>query len=380
MSSTLPRDPYDVLGVPRDADDQVIKKSFRKLARELHPDVNAHDPDAEEKFKEAAEAYEILSDPKRRETFDRYGHEGLRKGGMRPNFEGFGSIGNLFEAFFGPGFGSGFAATHGGAVQGEDAIVGAEITLAQAASGASVEIAFDAVDKCAACSGNGATPGTPITSCERCGGAGVLQMVSRSPFGQVMRTAACDACAGEGRIPESPCETCDGRGRVVRQRTLRVDVPAGIADGQRIRLTGSGHAGERGGPPGYLYVQVRVAADEHLLRDGDDLVTVLDVPAPLAALGARLDAHSLEGLTEVRVPAGTQPGEVIVLRDLGMPQLRRSERRGDLRVVVNVVIPRRLSEAQKQLAQQLADSLGPENLGEPEGVGAKLRLLFGGQR
>ena len=138
--------------------------------------------------------------------------------------------------------------------------------------------------------------------------------------------------------------------------------------------------GERGGPPGDLYVQVRVAADEHLLRDGDDLVTVLDVPAPLAALGARLDAHSLEGLTEVRVPAGTQPGEVIVLRDLGMPQLRRSERRGDLRVVVNVVIPRRLSEAQKQLAQQLADSLGPENLGEPEGVGAKLRRLFGGQR
>lgn len=380
MSSTLPRDPYDVLGVPRDADDQVIKKSFRKLARELHPDVNAHDPDAEEKFKEAAEAYEILSDPKRRETFDRYGHEGLRNGGMRPNFEGFGSVGNLFEAFFGPGFGSGFAATHGGAVQGEDAIVGAEITLAQAASGASVEIAFDAVDKCATCAGNGATPGTPITSCERCGGAGVLQMVSRSPFGQVMRTAACDACAGEGRIPESPCETCDGRGRVVRQRTLRVDVPAGIADGQRIRLTGSGHAGERGGPPGDLYVQVRVAADEHLLRDGDDLVTVLDVPAPLAALGARLDAHSLEGLTEVRVPAGTQPGEVIVLRDLGMPQLRRSERRGDLRVVVNVVIPRRLSEAQKQLAQQLADSLGPDNLGEPEGVGAKLRRLFGGQR
>ncbi len=380
MSSTLPRDPYEVLGVSRDADDQVIKKSFRKLARELHPDVNAHDPNAEEKFKEAAEAYEILSDAKRREIFDRYGHEGLRSGGLRPNFEGFGSIGDLFEAFFGPAFGGGFAATHGGAVQGDDAMVGAEIDLAQAAAGASVEISFDAVDKCADCSGNGAVPGTPITSCERCGGAGVVQMVSRSPFGQVMRTAACDACAGEGRIPESPCATCDGRGRVVRGRRLSVDIPSGISDGQRIRLAAKGHAGERGGPPGDLYVQVRVAPDERLLRDGDDLITVLDVPAPLAALGARLQAHSLEGTTEVRVPAGTQPGEVIVLRDLGMPHLRRPERRGELRVVINVVIPRRLSDAQKDLARQLADSLGPENLGQPEGVGAKLRRLFGGQR
>ena len=378
MSSTLPRDPYDVLGVTRDADETTIKKSFRKLARELHPDVNAHDPDAEEKFKEAAEAYEILSDPQRREIFDRYGHEGLRNGGMRPNFEGFGSIGDLFEAFFGPAFGGGFAATHGGPVQGEDAIVGAEITLQQAASGASVEVSFEAVDRCAECSGNGAVPGTPIATCERCGGAGVVQVVSRSPFGQVVRTAACDACAGEGKIPESPCPACEGRGRVVRLRTLRVDIPAGIADGQRIRLAGKGHAGERGGPPGDLYVQARVAADEQLLRDGDDLVTVLDVPAPLAALGATLDAHALDGGTPVKIPAGTQPGEILVVRGQGMPQLRRPERRGDLRVVVNVLIPRRLSDEQKDLVQRLADSLGPENLGAPEGVGAKLRRLFGG--
>jgi molecular chaperone DnaJ len=377
MSSTLPRDPYEVLGVARDADETAIKKSFRKLARELHPDVNAHDPDAEEKFKEAAEAYEILSDPQRREIFDRYGHEGLRSGGMRPNFEGFGSIGDLFEAFFGPAFGGGFAATHGGPVQGEDAIVGAELTLAQAASGASVEIAFEAVDRCDDCSGNGAVPGTPISTCERCAGAGVVQLVSRSPFGQVVRTTACDACAGEGKIPESPCPHCEGRGRVVRPRTLRVDVPAGIADGQRIRLAGRGHAGERGGPPGDLYVQARVADDEHLLRDGDDLVTVLDVPAPLAALGATLDAPALDGTAQVKVPAGTQPGEILVLRGEGMPQLRRPERRGDLRVVVNVVIPRRLSDDQKALVRELADSLGPENLAAPEGMGSKLRRLFG---
>jgi molecular chaperone DnaJ len=380
MSSTVPRDPYEVLGVPRDADDQQIKKSFRKLARELHPDVNAHDPDAETKFKEAAEAYEILSDSSRREIYDRYGHEGLRSGGMRPNFEGFGSISDLFEAFFGPAFGSGFAATHPGPLQGEDAIVSVEIDLEQAAEGAAVEVAFDGVDACARCSGEGAEPGTTVTTCERCDGAGVIQMVSRSPFGQVMRTSACDVCGGQGKVPETPCTTCDGLGRVVRQRRLRVDVPAGIDDGQRIRLAGNGHAGERGGPPGDLYVQVRVRADERLLRDGDDLVTVLDVAAPLAAIGTTIEAPALGGTTEVEIPAGTQPGEVIVLRGQGMPELRRSGRRGDLRVVVNVVVPRRLSDEQRDLMGRLADSLTDANLAGNEGVRDKLRRLFGGHR
>ncbi len=376
MSSTLPRDPYEVLGVPRDADEVAIKKSFRRLARELHPDVNAHDPDAENKFKEAAEAYEILSDPRRREIFDRYGHEGLRSGGMRPNFEGFGSIGDLFEAFFGSAFAGGFGGAHGGPIQGDDAILGLEITLGQAASGTTEEVTFEAVDVCERCSGEGAEPGTEVRACERCGGSGVLQVVTRSPFGQVVRSAACDACHGEGRIPETPCEACDGRGRVVAPRTLQVEVPAGIADGQRIRIAGRGHAGEHGGPAGDLYVQVHVAPDERLLRDGDDLVTVLDVPAPQAALGATLPAPSLDGDTEVVVPAATQPGEVLTLKGLGMPHLRRPERRGDLRVVVNVLIPRRLTAEQRELVQRLSDSLTPENLAAPEGIGAKLRRLF----
>ena len=278
MASTRPRDPYEVLGVARDADDAQIKKAFRRLARELHPDVNKHDPDAEDKFKEAAEAYEILSDSERRATFDRYGHDGLRSGGFAPNFEGFGSISDLFDAFFGGAFG---ATAAGGAMQGGDIAVSAEITLAQAALGDQVELSFEAIDACERCHGNGAEPGTPIVTCERCGGAGVLQAVSRSPFGQVVRQVACDVCGGDGRVAEQPCPRCDGRGREVRRRTLRVDVPAGIADGQRIRLTGRGHAGERGGPPGDLYVLVQIARDERLLRDGDDLVTVVDVAAPL---------------------------------------------------------------------------------------------------
>jgi molecular chaperone DnaJ len=375
--ATSARDPYEVLGVSRDADETTIKKAFRKLARELHPDVNRHDPDAEEKFKEAAEAYEILSDAERRALYDRYGHDGLRSGGYAPNFESFGSISDLFDAFFGGFGGGGFGGRAAGPAQGRDIAVSAEITLAEAAEGTSVELSFEAVDACEVCHGNGAKPGTPIVTCERCGGAGVLQAVTRSPFGQVMRQMACDVCGGDGRVPSEPCEHCDGRGREVRRRTLRVDVPAGIADGQRIRLSGRGHAGERGGPPGDLYVHVRIAADERFLRDGDDLVTVLDVSAPLAMLGATLSAPSLDGEVEVDVPAGTQPGEVFVVRGHGMPRLKRSGRRGDLRVVVNVVVPRRLSREQRKLADKLADSLTDENVGTDESLVGKLKRLIG---
>jgi molecular chaperone DnaJ len=375
--ATSARDPYEVLGVSRDADETTIKKAFRKLARELHPDVNRHDPDAEEKFKEAAEAYEILSDAERRALYDRYGHDGLRSGGYAPNFESFGSISDLFDAFFGGFGGGGFGGRAAGPAQGRDIAVSAEITLAEAAEGTSVELSFEAVDACEVCHGNGAKPGTPIVTCERCGGAGVLQAVTRSPFGQVMRQMACDVCGGDGRVPSEPCEHCDGRGREVRRRTLRVDVPAGIADGQRIRLSGRGHAGERGGPPGDLYVLVRIAPDERFLRDGDDLVTVLDVSAPRAALGATMEVPSLDGEVEVDVPAGTQPGEVFVVRGHGMPRLKRSGRRGDLRVVVNVVVPRRLSREQRKLADKLADSLTDENVGTDESLVGKLKRLIG---
>jgi molecular chaperone DnaJ len=376
--ATSARDPYEILGVPRDADESTIKKAFRRLARELHPDVNRHDPDAEDKFKEAAEAYEILSDAERRALYDRYGHDGLRSGGYAPNFEGFGSISDLFDAFFGGfGGGGGMGGRAGGAAQGRDIAVGAEITLAQAAEGASVELSFEAVDACEVCHGNGARPGTPIVTCERCGGAGVLQAVTRSPFGQVMRQMACDRCGGDGRVPSEPCERCDGRGREVRRRTLRVDVPAGIADGQRIRLSGRGHAGERGGPPGDLYVLVRVAPDERFLRDGDDLVTVLDVSAPRAMLGATMAAPVLDGEVDVDMPPGTQPGDVFVVRGHGMPRLKRTGRRGDLRVVVNVVVPRRLTREQRKQAEKLADSLTAENVRTEESLVGKLKRLIG---
>jgi molecular chaperone DnaJ len=369
----MPRDSYEVLGVERDASEQQIKKAFRQLARELHPDVNAHDPDAEEKFKEAAEAYEILSDPERRATYDRYGHEGLRSGGYAPNFDGFGSIGDLFNAFFGGG-----SAGRTGPAQGGDLAVAVEIDLIEAANGAKVHVAYEAVDRCERCHGNGAEPGTPIETCERCGGAGQLQAVTRTPFGQMMRTMVCDVCHGDGRVPKQPCSECRGRGRLTARRELEVDIPAGIADGQRIRLSGRGHEGEAGAPAGDLYVVIGVREDDRFVREGDDLITALDVAAPLAALGATLEIPTLEGSASIELPVGTQPGEVLTLRGEGMPSLRRG-RRGDLRVVVNVVVPRRLSAEQRELMEQLNDSLTEENLRSQESMFAKLRRALGSQ-
>jgi molecular chaperone DnaJ len=365
------RDAYEVLGVGRTAGETEVKKAFRKLARELHPDVNSHDPQAEEKFKEAAEAYEILSDPDRRATYDRYGHEGLKRGGQSPNFDGFGSINDLFSAFFGGGgFGGGGP---GGPRGGGDAEVAIEITLEQAAAGATMDVSYEVVDRCERCRGNGAEPGTPITTCDRCGGNGVLQAVSRTPFGQMARTITCDVCGGDGKKASKPCTRCEGRGREVLTHVISVDVPAGIADGQRIRVSGRGHAGESGAHSGDLYVHVSVAAHALFLRDEHDLVTVLDVSAPLAALGAKLEVPTLEGPEDVHVRPGTQPGERIELRGRGMPILRRPGRRGDLRVVVNVVIPRKLNEHQRGLLEQLAGSLTDANLKSDESMFAKLK-------
>jgi molecular chaperone DnaJ len=379
--SSTPRDYYEVLGVARGADDADIKKAFRRLARELHPDVNSHDPQAEEKFKEAAEAYEVLSDAQRRATYDRYGHEGLRSGGYAPNFEGFGSVADIFEAFFGGGgFGGAFASGGGrtaGPAQGADVSVNTELSLAEAAHGASVEVAYEVVVRCEHCHGNGAEPGTPIETCPKCSGNGQLRAVSRTPFGQVMRAVTCDQCEGDGRIAQTPCEACEGRGRRVEHVKVSVDVPAGIASGQRIRVTGRGHAGDRGGPAGDLYVLVRVRDDPRFVRDGDDLLTAVDVSAPLAALGTTIQVPTIDGDVDLEIPAGTQPHETLVLRGQGMPSLR-GRRHGDLRVVVNVVIPRHLKREQRELISRLAESLTDENLRTDEGVFSKLKRAFGG--
>jgi molecular chaperone DnaJ len=347
------RDYYEVLGVEKSASDEEIKKSFRRLARELHPDVNAHDPEAEEKFKEAAEAYEVLSDTERRRTYDAFGHEGLlRSGGFSPG-QGFGSFQDIFETLFGNDpFGGGF----GGTAAGADVAAIVEIELADVLTGTRREISFEAVALCEHCRGNGAEPGTPIKTCEACEGTGQIREVTRSFFGQVVRATPCGRCGGEGKIPETPCEECGGSGRVAAERTWEVDIPAGIEDGQRVRIAGAGHAGEAGGQQGDLYVQVRVAPDERFERQGTELVSRIELPVTTALLGGELEVPTLNGNEHVEVPAGSQHGDVVPLRGHGLPDLRGGPR-GDQHVVFELAVPAKLNKEQREAARRLDETL-----------------------
>lgn len=369
----MPRDYYEVLGVERDASEKEIKKAFRVLARELHPDVNSHDPDAEEKFKQAAEAYEVLSDPERRAIYDRHGHEGLRSGGWQSQAQGFASVEDLFQAFFGGDF---FGRSRGPA-GGGDVRVAVELSLDEVLTGVEREISYEAISTCSNCRGNGAEPGTPIVTCPRCGGAGQLRQVVRTPLGQMATAVTCEGCGGEGKIAEEPCVECDGRGRVAERKTVTIQIPAGIEDGQRVRLRGGGHAGEVGGRTGDLFVEVRLARDERFERDGDDLVTVLDLPATEAMLGGEREVETIEGPRLIEIPAGMQPGGHVVLEGAGLPRLSGG-RRGDHRFYFNVVVPRNLSEEQRELARELAESMTEDNFapGAGEGLFSRLRRVF----
>ncbi len=246
------------------------------------------------------------------------------------------------------------------------------------ASGARREVTYDVVAACEHCHGNGAEPGTPITTCERCGGSGELRAVTRTPFGQMVRSTACDVCDGAGKIPQTPCEVCSGSGRTRQSRTSAIDVPAGIEDGQRMRITGAGHAGEPGAPAGDLYVEVRVAADERFERDGSDLISVVSIPATEAMLGTTVAVPTLDGEEEIEVEPGTQPGTEKVLRGVGLPRLN-SSRRGSQRVMLEVFVPTNLNEEQREIAERLDESLEEENLTPQHGEGlfSRLRRAFG---
>jgi molecular chaperone DnaJ len=367
------RDYYEILGLDRGASDGEVKKAFRRLARGLHPDVNRHDPEAEEKFKEAAEAYEVLSDSDRRRTYDAFGHEGLRSGGWAPRTDAFGSFEDVLSAFFGRGdplFSELFGFGRPGPASGGNVAARVELSLEEVLTGASREVSFKAVSMCERCRGNGAEPGTPIRSCDRCGGTGELREVTRTAFGQLVRSGACPACSGQGRVPETACNECGGEGRTVRARTWEVEVPPGIESGQRIRITGAGHAGETGARSGDLYVEVTVAPDERFERHGQDLVTLVKVPVTRAMLGGWVHVPTLDGEREVEIPEGTQPGEHVVLRGLGLPSLRGAAR-GDQHVVLDVYVPAELSEEQRELAERLDESL--DSAGAPSARSRRLR-------
>jgi molecular chaperone DnaJ len=370
--STTQRDYYEVLGVQRGAGEGEIKKAFRGLARTLHPDVSDA-PDAEERFREVVEAYEVLSKPETRELYDRFGHAGLRGGGFTPTSFDLGSLSDLFAAFFGDDlFG---VSTRPRRSRGADVAAQIEIELAEAATGARREVPFPVTVPCSNCRGSGAEPGTEPATCPDCGGAGRREHVSRTVFGEFIRTQTCARCGGAGRIVDHPCRECEGTGRIVEERTLEVEIPPGIHDAQQIRLTGEGHAGSLGGRAGDLYVQVRIRPDPRFVREGNDIFTTVNLTMTEAALGTSVRVPTLDGDVELEFEPGTQAGELRILRGQGMPVLQGFGR-GDQRVLVNVQIPHRLSEEQRAILEAFERSAGEDTYRREEGFFEKLKSAF----
>lgn len=361
----MEHDYYEVLGVPRDADEKAIKKAFRQKARELHPDVN-DSAGAEEEFKVVAAAYEVLSDAQRRATYDRFGHAGLRSSGGEPDFSAF-DISSIFETFFGGGLfgGGGGGGRPGAPAAGDDVFVAAGIELSDVLIGAKVDVEFAAIENCARCGGTRAEPDTEIVTCERCGGHGVLRAVTRTPLGSIQRQVACDVCHGEGKTVETPCTECRGKGRVEVSRSVTVEIPAGVEDGQQVRLRGRGHAGAFGGPPGDAYVVIRVADDARFHREGRDLFTFVDVPVHDAMLGATYEVETLDGIEDVELRPGAEHGERVTISGHGLPGVRDG-RRGALHVVVNLVVPHNLTDEQRTMLEEFGATVTEENLRRDE--------------
>ena len=369
--ATTERDLYQVLGVERGASDAEIKRAFRKLAQQWHPDVNT-EPAAQERFKEINEAYQILSDPERRQRYDMFGRAGVDGGPGAGGFEGFGGFSDIFDAFFGGGAAGAGSARRGRPQPGADLRYDLRITFDEAVRGADKEIEFRVLDRCETCAGTGAKPGTDPVTCPQCNGRGEVRSVRQTMLGQMVNVSACPRCRGEGRIVETPCETCRGDGRIERKRSLRVTIPAGIDEGHQIRLTNEGEVGPRGGPPGSLYVAVHVAPHPTLKRDGTELFYEARISIAQAALGARISVPTVDGDEEVEIKPGTQPDTEIRLRGKGVPHLRRTGARGDLHVLVDVVVPTKLSKRQRELLEEYAKEAG-DPVGHP-GLREKLGL------
>jgi molecular chaperone DnaJ len=352
--ATGARDLYEVLGVPRSASPDDIRRAYRALAREHHPDVNA-DPRAEERFKEVVGAYEILSDPEKRQRYDAYGVSG------GPQGQGFGDIQDIFDLFFGgggfPGRGGRQRGPRGRAQRGEDLGVRITLSFREAVFGVRHDLEMERLVACGRCAGNGAEPGTAPVACRTCSGAGEVQSVRRSVFGTVMTSAPCPTCGGAGQEIPDKCKDCGGQGRRRETATVSVDIPAGVSDGMELRVSGNGHAGVAGGPAGDLYVGISVDEVAEFDRRGQDLFTVLDVTVTQAALGGEIRIETLDDPESIRVDPGTESGTVVRLKGKGVPNVNRRGR-GDLFVTLHVVTPRGLSREERRLLEQLADLRG----------------------
>ena len=366
-------DYYIVLGVARTATDVEIKKAYRRLAQQWHPDVNT-EPQAQARFKQINEAYQVLSDPQRRQTYDMFGRAGLGSEGAGGFEAGFGSFSDIFDAFFGGAAAGG--ARRGHPTAGADLRYDLRISFEEAVRGTEKEIEFPVFGRCETCNGTGAKPGTEPVICDQCGGRGEIRTTRRTMLGQMVNVTACPRCKGEGKLVTDPCETCHGEGRTERKRTLRVAVPAGIDEGHQIRLSNEGEVGVRGGSAGSLYVAVHVTPHPALRRDGTELFYEADVSIVQAALGTRIAVPTVDGDEEIEVKAGTQPGTEIRLRGRGVPHLRRTGSKGDLHVFVNVVVPAKLSKRQRDLLAEYAVESG-ESVAPASGILDKVRDALG---
>ena len=362
------RDYYEVLGVGKDADAKEIKKAYRKLAMKYHPDKNPGDKDAEEKFKEINEAYEVLSDEEKRSTYDRFGHDGLNGQGGFGGGQGFGGFGGSgfggFEDIFGDIFGSSFGGGFGGSSsrrrgpkRGADIRQSVTISFEDAAFGKKIKVKINRSEECEECHGSGARPGTSKKTCPTCHGSGTVQSVQRTPFGNIASQRTCSTCDGEGEINESPCNKCHGKGSIRKTKTIEVDIPAGIDDGQMIKLSGQGEVGEKGGPRGDLYIVVNVQKHDIFTREGYDVYIEMPIRFTQAALGDKLEVPTLDGKVSYTLPEGTQTGTVFRLREKGIPKLR-SNSRGDQYVKVIIDTPKKLNEDQKELLRKFDESCG----------------------
>lgn len=368
------RDYYEVLGVSRSATPEEIKKSFRRLARQYHPDVNK-EPDAEARFKEINEAYDVLSNQEKRAMYDRFGHN-MPSGG--PGFDPFGGadpFGSIFEAFFGGGMGGG-RQTQRGPQRGADLRYTLEISFEEAVFGTEKEIEFLRLETCPTCNGSGAEPGTSPVRCPKCNGLGEIRQ--RAPIFNMVTVTTCDQCRGEGTVIAVPCHECHGEGRVSQARTLTVKIPAGVDGSSQIRITGEGEAGPRGGPHGNLYVALSVQPHKYFVREGNDILLELPLNVAQAALGVEIEVPTVDGTERLRIPPGTQSGTPFRLRGKGVPHLRGSGR-GDQIVVTRVSVPKKLTEQQRRLFQELEKSLDPVQIGEgqDDGFFGRLRSALG---
>lgn len=372
------RDYYEVLGVEKSVDEQELKRAYRKLAKKYHPDLNPNDEEAEKNFKEVSEAYEVLSDKEKRAQYDRFGHEGMNQGGFGGGYSGgFGDFGDIFGDIFGDMFG-GFGSSRQkrrGPTKGEDIQVGVRITLREAAFGVKKEVSVKRDESCSACEGTGAKPGTEKKTCPTCHGTGEVQQIHRTPLGQMVRVGACATCKGTGEIIEDPCSKCRGTGKMKETKKFSVNIPAGVDTGSYIPIRGEGELGEKGGPRGDLFVYIEVMADKDFQRQGDDLSTEIPVSFTQLTLGAEIEVPTLDGKIKYKIEPGTQSGTVFRFKGKGIKNVR-SNRYGDLYVKVNVVIPRKLTDKERDIIEKLSEEFGEDPNHGKKGIFDKIKDKF----